>query len=74
MITKKLIAECLFMHTAESENPGSAIVTSPDTDAGVLCLLHYSTLNFIELWFHTTLKKRDGSFRCTSWQKNSQKK
>ena len=52
----------MFIHAhyvAESENVGSAIVTSPDTDAAVLCLFHYSVLNFIELWFHTgTGKKR----------------
>ena len=46
----------MFIHAhyaAESENAGSAIVTSPDTDAAVLCLFHCSMLNFIELWFHT---------------------
>ena len=46
----------MFIHVhyaAESENAGSAIITSPDTDAAVLCLFHCFTLNFIELWFHT---------------------
>ena len=40
-------------YAAGSENANSAIVTSSDTDASVLCLFHCSTLNFIELWFHT---------------------
>ena len=46
----------MFIHAhyaAESKNAGSAIVTLPDTDAAVLCLFHCSTINFIELCFHT---------------------
>ena len=45
-------------YAAESENAGSAIVTLSDTDAAVLCLFHCSTLNFIELWFHTGTGKQ----------------
>ena len=51
----------MFIHAhyaAEGENAGSAIVTSPDKDAAVLCLFHCSTLNFIELSFHTGTGKQ----------------
>ena len=66
----------MFIHAhyaAESENAGSAIVTSPDTDAAVFCLFHCSTLNFIVISFRDlcdfilALGKREGSFRCTSY-------
>ena len=53
----------MFIHyahyAAESENAGSAVVTSTDTEAAVPWLFHCCTLNFIELWSHTgTGKKR----------------
>ena len=52
----------MFIHAhyaTESGNAGSTMVTSPDTDAAVLCLFHCSMLNFIKLWFHIgTGKKR----------------
>ena len=52
----------MFIHAdydAENKNACHVIITSPDTDVSVLCLLHCSTLNINELWFHTgTGKKR----------------